>query len=339
MSSVRPHYFAAALALASIALPRSAGAQARNVDQARLAALLTERGFTPPTDFKALVVRIDAGDDGALSETYFDYEGTADDRDDWWPASSVKIYAAVAAYERIHALGFRGDAWLTYEYDEGLVTLRFDQIVRHALEFSDNASFDRLVELVGFDSINTEFFVPENGFADTVFLRAYSGRHIDPETQNGLNRISPRIFIQRGDRHYVLPPRVGAGHYLCPDQGNCTTLLELAEVMSRIMLHDELPEGMRYDLAPEDLAVMRDALAHAQNREIAEIVERAFGDVPVRVYHKPGFANEWVSDVLFVERTDTGERWVVAMAARPGRRALDTAAETIGAILASGALR
>jgi hypothetical protein len=325
--------------IVALALASSAAAQQRSVDQDRLAALLTERGFTPPPDFKALVVRVDAEDDGSLSETFFDYAGTADDRDDWWPASSVKIYAAVAAYERIHELGFGGDAWLTYEYDDGPVTLRLDQIVSQALEQSSNAAFDRLVELVGFDSMNTDFFTPENGFEDTVFLRAYSGRHIDEETQNGINRFSPRIVIRRGPRRHVLPARVGRGQYLCPDQGNCTTLLELAEVMSRIMLHEELPEETRYHLTSQDLTVMRRALAAAQNREIAEIVTNAFGEIPVRVYHKPGFANEWVSDVLFIHRTDTNERWVVAMAARPGRRALDGAAETIGTILASGALR
>jgi hypothetical protein len=195
------------------------------------------------------------------------------------------------------------------------------------------------VEFIGYDHINTEFFVPENGFEDTVFLRAYAGRNIDEQSGQGTNRFSPRIVVRRGAHRHVLPAREGRGRYSCPDQGNCTTLFELAEVMSRIMLHEELPEDMRYDLRPEDLRVIRDALAVAQNRDLLDLVAAPFGETPVRIYHKPGFANRWVTDVIYVHRTDTDERYVVAMSARPGRRSLDGAASTIGALLAAGELR
>jgi len=325
--------------LAALSLPAATSAQSRTADQERLAALFTEREFSPSAGFRALVVRIDEGDDGALTQQFYDYAGTADDRDGWWPASSVKIYAAVAALEQLHEMGFPITAWLTFEYEDGPVTLRMDQLIRQALELSSNAAFDRLVEFVGSDRINTEFFVPENGFEDTVFLRAYAGRHTDEESGAGTNRFSPRIVVRRGPRQRVIPAREGRGDYSCPNHGNCTTLFELAEVMRRIMLHDELPEALRYDLDAHDLRVLRGALAVARNRELAELVREGFGETPVEIFHKPGFAYRQVTDVIYVHRTDTNERYVIAMSSRPGRRALDSAARTIGAILAAGELR
>ncbi len=331
---------AVALAAAAwLCLAGAASAQAPAVDHDRLPALLEADGFVPPDGFKALVVRIDRADDGTLGQAAFDWRGTSADREGWWPASTVKIYAVVAALERLHRLGFALPTWLTFHYEEGDVSQRMDQIVRHAIEHSSNAAFDRLVELVGFDEINTEFFVPRNGFDQTVFLRAYNGRIRDETTGNGLNRHSPRITLRRGQREMEVPARDGHGDYDCPDQGNCTTLRELAEVMRRIMLHEELGEGVRYELAAADLHTIRDAMAIAQNHEIADRLAEAFGETPVRVYHKPGFALQWVSDVAFVHRTDTNERWVVAMAAQPDRRALDDAATRIGALLARGAFR
>jgi hypothetical protein len=330
---------ALALLVPSFVLGVTTSASAQDsVDHETLATLLGERGFVAPEGFKALVVRIDQSADGTLTQRYFDWQGTSRDRDDWWPASSVKIFAAVAALERLHALGFPIHTWLTYHYDEGEVTRRMDHIIRHALELSSNSAFDQLVELVGFDEINTEFFVPDNGFVDTVFLRAYGGRNRDPATSNGLNRNSPRITLRRGSREREVPPRNGRGNYACPDQGNCTTMIELAEVMRRIMLHEMLPENERYALRSTDLEVIRDSLARARNHDIADIFQQAFGEIPVRVFHKPGYAVHWVSDVLFLHRTDTNERYIVVIAAQPDRRALDDAARLIGTLLASGAL-
>ena len=327
------------MALLGLAPAPDAVAQPRAEDSETLPALLGAQGFSPPEGFKALVLRIDESDDGTLSSRAFDWEGTSDDRDDWWPASSVKIFAAVAALERLHALGFPIRTWITYNYEVGSVTMRADHIVRLALERSSNSAFDRLVELVGFDEINTDFFVADKGLHDTVFLRSYSGRYRDQTTGISSARYSPTIFLRRGHRTQTLPQRRGEGQYACPDDGNCTTLWQLAEVMRRIMLHEHLPESERYDLREVDLQVMRAALAIARNYRLAEIVEEAFGDTPVEVWHKPGYAMGWVSDVMFVHCPDTRERFVVAMAARSDRRGLDGAAAHLGRLLHGGGLR
>ncbi len=327
-----------ALSLLAFAAASPASAQPSTVDSERLTIRLAERGLSATEDLKALVVHIQEADDGQLRRDYYDHAGTGIDRDSWWPSATVKIYAAVAALERLGELGFPVESWVTFEYEDGPVTLRMDHIIRHALEYSSNSAFDRLVEFVGFDRMNTEFFTTGNGFEDTVLLRASTGRHPDETTGNNLNRVSPRIVVRRGQRVRVIPAETGRGAYSCPNQGNCTSLLDLAESMSRIMLHDELPETARYDLRPEDLELLREALGVARNREVAQLMKDAFGDAPVEVYHRPGFGMRWASDVMFVHRIDTNERWVIALAARPGRATLDAAVQAIGAILAAGEL-
>jgi len=319
-------------------------AQEDRVDEETLPRLLEARGFQAPEGFKAYVVELEPDGEGGFEEHRYDWRGTSTDRESWWPASTIKIYAAVAAIERIHALGFPLRTSVTYHYEDeegepDAVTNRLDHVVRLAIERSNNQAFDRLVELAGLDYMNQRFFVEENGFTNTVFRRAYTGRHRDQATGWATSRHSPPITLRFGQQELELPERHGRTDYDCPDEGNCTTLRELAECMRRVMMHEQLPEGERYDLREEDLRVLRAAMDEAHNYRIAEIFEEGFGEVPVQVWHKPGYAYRWVSDVLFVHRRDTGERWVVAMAARPGRRALDGAAEHVAAVLRSRLLR
>jgi hypothetical protein len=319
-----------------------AHAQPTDVDETLLADRLVAAGFEAPPTFKALVGEV--ARDGT-SVRWYDWRGTSDDRDDWWPASTVKLYAAIAALERARAMGYPPLAWLTFHYEgeEGEpVRLRLSQIVRRAIVPSDNAAFDQLVELVGFDELHERFFSARNGFTNTVFLRAYGGRNRDPETGFSRNRRSPAITIEHGGRRRRLEPRDGAGRYECPDHGNCTTLRELAEAMRRVMLHERLPEDQRFALGPEELALLRSALV-AERPERAELLadalRRGFGEsVPIRIHHKPGYAYRWASDVMFVERTDTGASWIIALAAQNDRRVIDDPLERIGALLARGPL-
>jgi hypothetical protein len=315
---------------AAVVLSSSAHAQ---VDEATLPRLMRERGFTPPEGFKALVLRID-GSEGALTTTSYDWEGTSDDRGDWWPGSTIKIFAAVAALERLHALGFSIRSLLTYHYAEDPVTMRMDQIVTQAIERSSNPAFDLLFSLVGYEEIHRDFLTAENGFSNTVLMRAYGPRFRDPETERASSRYSPAITIRRGNQTAELPERTGTTTFDCPEEGNCTTLRELAEVMRRIMLHEELPEAERYDLEPADLVVLREALDVAHNYAIAETFEQACNGF--EVWHKPGFGLQWVSDVLYIRHRAARRRWIVAMAAEPDRRALDSASQTLGSILCRG---
>ncbi|MGB0679734.1 MAG: hypothetical protein ACPGUV_08750, partial [Polyangiales bacterium] len=73
------------------------------VDHNALPRLLAQSGMTLPERFKTVVVVLGgkAGERGC----WYDHDGTGDDRDDWWPASTLKIYPAIAALVRNRALG------------------------------------------------------------------------------------------------------------------------------------------------------------------------------------------------------------------------------------------
>lgn len=344
------------------------------LDSRTLPRLLKERGFQPPRGFKALVVAIvpvpetgpdaagEPGAKGGLRFRPFDWRGTSDDRDDWWPASSVKLFAAVAALERVHQLGFPPTTGATYHYDEirlplpappaptpgaapqpppRAVRTTVEAVVRAALTPSDNQAYDRLVELVGFDRLHRRFLSRRNGLRDTALLRSYAHRVRDPQTGFGTARHSPPITLFDGDRSKRLPEQWGKATPSCPDQGNCSSLRDLAETMRRVMLHEVLPEDERFDLGEAELALLRSALSAPRERGngVVDGLREAFGRRPVTFHHKPGYAYRWFSDVVLVEAKDTGERWVVAMAAHRNRGVLDAAARQVGALLAEGRLK
>lgn len=309
-----------------------------------LPALLDGAGFAPPEDFKALVLLPDADGEGPA----FDWCGTSDDRGDWWPASSVKIFAAIAALERSRGLGFPPEVWVRYHYDRepgapedaSSVAYRLSGMVHRAIAPSSNADFDRLVELVGLDAMHRGFFTEENGLEDTAFRRAYTGRLRDPETDLGIFGASPPLSLYLGRRRRELPARPATVTPDCPDLGNCTTLADLAEAMRRVMFHGRLPPEERFDLGPPELEVLRGALSGERPRGngLPAAVQRGVGeDVSLRFFHKPGYALRWISEVLLVEWEDTGRRAIIAAAARPHRRALDDALEAIGRLLARDA--
>ena len=324
------------LLLAALAAP--AHAATPELDQTTLPALLDARKVPLPKHFKALVLVV--GTDGAVTRAY-DTGGASDDREDWWPASCVKLFAAVAALEKTHALGFTPGARVTWGYEKKPVTLSLAAVVRRALIPSDNVAFDRLVEIVGFDDLNGRFFVPRNGLGSTVLLRAYGGRVKNPVTGHGSNRHSPPITLREGKHEETLPARTGEGTFECPDQGNCTTLRELAEAMRRVVMHEKLPETERFALGEVELTLLRRSLSAKRPRGngVVDGLAQGLGDERVTLYHKPGFARRWFSDVVFVDWKGKGRRYIVAMAGYPGRDALDAPALAVGKLLRAGKLK
>jgi hypothetical protein len=309
------------------------------VDGVSLPTLLSQSGFTPPEGFKALVIVLPKRGTTGPARAY-DWHGTSADRDDWWPASTVKLFAAVAALETTHRLGFGPRTQVTYEYPEGPVTLRLDRIVKDALIPSNNLAYDRLIEITGFDALHRQFFTKQHGFRNTVLLRAYGGRIKDPVTQRGINLNSPPITLSFGKKQKQLSERNGKPRGECPEQGNCTSLAELAETLRRVMLHDELPEAERFDLGKAELELLHSALGSTRPRgeNIVDGLRAGFGPQrPVTLHHKAGFALKWMSDAVLVEETATGQRYIVALAGYPGRESLDQAALSIGKLLAQGA--
>lgn len=322
--------------------PRSAQAgqwSVDHLDRVTLPALLAGAGLEPPPGFKALIVRVIRGEEGPKYSLY-DYSGTSLERDDWWPASTVKVFAAVAALERLRSLGFTPRAVITFHYPKGDVHRTVESLVRQAITHSDNSAFDMLVEVVGGDEMNE--WLRDRGFAGTVLLRGYSRRYVDPVTGHGILRMSAPITIREpGRASRRLPERRGRLREGCRDLGNCTTLWDLSDCLRRVMLHEDLRGPQRLALGSDEVKLLRSALSGARERGLGVVngLKAAFPGRAVTCFHKPGFALDWFSDHVFVTIGDPARpeaEWIVAMAARGGRDALDEAARVVGRLLSSG---
>ena len=218
-------------------------------------------------------------EDGGLRYVEYDAGGGALTTD-FWPASSIKVVAAVGALEFLAGMGFTGEATVTTE--DGW-SFRVRDLVEEAVRDSSNEAYDWLVSIAGVDWLNTEFLVPRNGFRSTVIQRSYTDPWFGVVT-------SPALTISEGERTAEVPGREVARSYGCPDNGNCSNLLELSDTVRRIVLADEIPSWERFVIAPEDVAALRRALLEAEGF-IEPGAQAVFG-ADTAVFNKPGEAPE-----------------------------------------------
>lgn len=314
-------------------------------DTRTLPRLMRERGFHPPKDFKAVVVEVtlDApAGANIVAERYFAWGATAQDPS-FNPASTVKIFAAIAALERVRANGFSPRAVATF-HDPGHGSHRHTvrELVEKALVESSNHSYNRLVQLAGYDYLNGRVLSAARGIKRSGIHKPYARSTWMPLTGAGTLRDSPRIELRERSRRRTLPARRGSGSYPCAYSAACTTVRDLAEGMRRLMLHEQLPPGQRLKLSDREILLMRKALRKHRRRgmEVVDGLERALrrGGHSVMLYHKPGFSMEWMSDVIYVYQRRSKRRWIVSLAGYGGRDCLDRAATVIGQLIASGAL-
>jgi hypothetical protein len=207
--------------------------------------------------------------------TYEDFEGGGGALgSNFWPASSIKLLAAVGALEFVGQQGFTGAA--TVAFGSGAPrTIR--SIYDAAIRISSNSDYDLLVELAGVDWLNKEFLTPARGFPVTVIQRSY--------TVGGNLRTNPAVTLTEGGRKVTIPARSGRVDTDCP-RGQCSNLFEMSESVRRVVLHNEIPESERFKLAPADVAGLTSALLTAEGwfePAVAQVVGPT-----ARIYGKPG---------------------------------------------------
>lgn len=283
-----------------------------------LAPLLASHGYTLPAGVSVYAAELVSADDKGLRRV--DY--TAGDGafgDSFWPASSIKVVVALGALDFLHSLGFTGAA--TIASDDGWTQTARD-LADAAIEDSSNEAYDMLVQVAGFDRLNTSFLSAANGFPTTVVQRSYSGIDI---------RSSPAMTIAEDGRTETVPARTSTNQYDCPDDGNCSSLFEMAASVERVVLDSELPAQERLDLDPADIRALTGDL-QATETFIGPGVKRALGDNAV-VYGKPGWvSDEDCVDVGTVEDIGTGRTYLLGVSSPdtgPGCDVLSDVAEQV----------
>jgi hypothetical protein len=280
------------------------------LDHDALTRALSQAGVELVEGTGIYAARIMAGAEG-LRYREFD-AGTGAFSTDFWPASSIKVVAAVGALEFLSTMGFTGAATVTTE--EGWLTVR--DLYEEAVRDSSNLAYDWLVAIAGVEWLNTEF-LPSKGFTATVVQRSYT----DPEFKV---IASPPMTISEGERSVELPAREPAQPFDCPDNGNCTNLLELSQTVRRIVLAEQIPPGERFVVAPEDTAALRQALLDAEG--FLEPGAQAVVGPDAVVFNKPGEVPE--DDCVDVGMVQTGsEGYLLAITTPEDGRECATVSE------------
>ena len=101
---------------------------------------------------------------------------------DFWPASTIKIYTAIAALERLNRARMPLDTTVIFEsrrHDRWMLdasrTMR--EMISEVFRRSSNEDYTLLLRLTGIDHINTEFLVPRRGFPHSALMRGYVLHH------------------------------------------------------------------------------------------------------------------------------------------------------------------
>lgn len=267
---------------------------AESIDETTLEAALAGAGIDLPEGSSVYAVRL--APDGTAT-AYEAGEGAT--YDGFWPASSVKLLAAVGALEYLSELGFTGEARITM----GGETFTVANLYEEAIAVSSNEAYDILVRIAGVDWLNEEFLSPANGFPETVIQRSYTGWGVD---------VSPAMTIVEADRRVTVPAREATGTYGCDGDGNCSSLLELTESVRRVTLDAQLQEDERFDIAAGDIAGLTAALLTAEG-----FVEPAVTEVlgqETLVYNKPGYvAGAACLDVALLTNEPASLRYLLAV--------------------------
>lgn len=260
-----------------------------------LDALLAASGYPVPAGANVYAAKVTRTDRGL---SYDDYQaGGGALAQGFWPASSIKVLAAVGALEFVGRLGFTGAATVTFagSTDSSTIAAVYDAAIRE----SSNADYDTLVDIAGVDWLNQQFLTPARGFPATVIQRSYAGGDLYD---------TPAMTLSEGGRTVTVPARTGSVDTSCA-QGNCSDLFEMSESIRRVVLNDEIPQAERFHIAPADVSGISGSLLAADGW-FAPAVIRVLGS-GARIYSKPGYVPD--RDCMDVTLIDAkGQRLLLA---------------------------
>ena len=267
------------------------------------------------------------------------YRDTAETLD-FWPASTIKLYAVIAALELLNSRGLPLDVALVFEHREkgegGSWTLdcarSMREMISEVFRRSSNEDYTLLLRFVGIDRINTAFLIPDKGFPHSALMRGYVlGRPY------GYVREEPqRITMRTADGRTEQIEHTWSGRSYSQERGatvfdsqtgNVTSARELAECLRRILFHEQLSESERYQLTAEQLAFVRNGgggLTGLENKgSPSEPMAWTNGVEPVfpkaRFFHKTGVISNFALEVAAVDdRAESGKYFIFVPVAGAG---------------------
>lgn len=278
----------------------------------------------------ATVCVITKSPDAAPAFAWHDYARSGDSTD-FWPASAIKLYTAVAALEVLSDHGFPLDTTIIFEHREknGTWVLDCARAMREALSEvfrrSSNEDYTLLLRMVGIDEINTHFLIPARGFPHSALMRGYV---LGPPY--GYTREDPqRITLRAADGRTETLSHTWSGRFYAEERGctifdartgNVTSPRELGECMRRVMFHEHLAEQDRYKFSAEQLDFLRHGGGGLRGLETKagesgtsswdDGVRRVFPKA--RVFRKTGLISNYALEVTFVDdAAESGKQFIL----------------------------
>ena len=251
---------------------------------------------------------------------------------DFWPASTIKVYPVTTALILLAQEGFSLDAEATFYRDSGQgftrdITMSFRDMIFQTFTCSSNETYTLLLRFAGADWLNTSFLA-ENGFSRTALMRGYNS---DRPWAYRLGE-RQRIVVEEGDRSFTREHAWGGSRYAnavgCTiyndsGTGNCSAPQDMAEHMRRVMFHERLPPEEQFSVRAEDLDWVRfGGPEPVMNNKGAcggpgwDGVRQVFPDADF--YHKGGLVSEYRLDLMYVDDAVSGARYVLQVAVDDG---------------------
>jgi hypothetical protein len=255
---------------------------------------------------------------------------------DFWPASTIKLYAAIAALERLAQSGFTAthttviferqasDGRWILDTARSMVEMLSEVFIR-----SSNPDYTLLLRITGIDWINTRFLIPEKGFPHSALMRGYVVATARPFAY--VREEPQRITLMDSATHRTERwEHTWSGRFYAEERGctiidartgNVTSTREAVECLRRLICHPALPAGERYAITQEQWQTLMHGHAGCVGMEVrnddsgpfawTDAAEKVFPKA--RFYHKCGTISNYAMDLAAIDDSAHSGKLILMM--------------------------
>ncbi|MBK8975887.1 MAG: serine hydrolase [Planctomycetes bacterium] len=263
--------------------------------------------------------------------------GDSADAVDFWPASTIKIYAVVAVVEWLNEQELPLESTISFERRGANGAWILDcartvpEMISEVFRTSSNEDYTLLLRTLGIDHVNTRFLIPAKGFPHSALMRDYVTHRPIVYENDEPQRIT--VWPADGEAKRFEHSWSGISYaeargatVLSSTTGNCTSTRELADCLRRIVFHDALPESERFAITSEQARLIRDGdpqrgVWGLENRLAGDYGWSGSGEVvfpEARYFHKAGLISSYCLDVCYLSDAASDTHLILAIAAETG---------------------
>ncbi len=289
-----------------------------------LSEVMLKYGYEESPKFKAYLICAESGENSHIEKEYrFDYKGTANDTS-YWPASTVKLFASVAALKKAQTLKISPREKIYFKIKKRTYSDTLENLINESIINSDNISYNFLVQFSGFDYLNRNFLWNENGFRKTMLFKAYglSKWKRRMRAPVSFTEMIP-VYVQRDKKYYVRKNVTYSSLKVNKKRYSQTSLYDVGECMHRFIFQNDLSKDECYNIKEDYRNILTNALSEDKLtfNETVKIFNEEFGK-DFEFYNKPGFGNGWYSEVIYFKDPFYGRHWILSLADYSGADSL-----------------